>query len=170
MGRLQTVMLKIASDEVGIREEGGENHGPRILQYMRATWMPDESNKAGYPWCAAFVCWVVTEAVRALQLPKKDYVYQGADAYGWEKFARKKGWHVLTRDEQALPGDLVIFEFSHIGIVVQDLGPNHYFHTIEGNTNGDGEREGDGVYKKERERVSARGNPLVKCFIRLPGG
>lgn len=159
MSALQSAMIRIADSQVGVREEE-DNQGPTILEYMRATWMPEESNQKGYAWCAAFVCWVIKQAC-AETGTDEGIVYLGADAYGWEKWARQQGWEILARDAIALPGDLVIFEFSHIGIVYEDK--RDYLETIEGNTNGEGSREGDGVYRKEREKH------LVKCLVRLPG-
>jgi hypothetical protein len=54
----------------------------------------------------------------------------------------------VSRSMTLRPGDIVVFTFSHIGIVDQDLGDR--FTTIEGNTNRAGSREGDGVYCKNR--------------------
>jgi hypothetical protein len=47
-------------------------------------------------------------------------------------------------------GDIVVFTFSHIGIAVGDIGKDGIVQTVEGNTNSDGAREGDGVYRKRR--------------------
>lgn len=118
--------------------------------------------RKGMP-CAAFVCWVIKEA--AFNSGFADYDrYLGADAYGWEKWAAKKGMLLLPEDAPARAGDLVTFDFSHIGIVVKDadfVNMNDIIQTVEGNTNKAGEREGDGVWRKARRRE------LVKTFIRL---
>jgi len=161
MTRLTENIVSFAQSQVGVREAEENNTGPEILEYMRATWMPEESNLKGYPWCAAFVCWVVKKA--AIQSGFDDFErYLGADAYGWEKWAAKKGYQVLDESMPAEPGDLVTFDFSHIGIITKDNG--EYISTIEGNTNGKGDRDsesGDGVWEKSRRRE------LVKSFIRL---
>lgn len=47
-------------------------------------------------------------------------------------------------------GDVVIFTFSHIGIATGSPDAKGNVPTIEGNTNGAGSREGDGVYAKSR--------------------
>jgi hypothetical protein len=47
-------------------------------------------------------------------------------------------------------GDIVIFTFSHIGIATSAPDKKGNVETIEGNTNGAGSREGDGVYRKTR--------------------
>lgn len=156
--KLATKIVEVASLEVGVREAEVNNTGPEIVKYQRATWL----EPAAWPWCAAFCCWVLKEA--ATQLGRKDVALcPDASAYGWEKWARKKGWILLPETEPTLPGDFVTFDFSHIGIVIGDHGKS--IGTIEGNTNGKGERDsksGDGVWVKERERH------LVKTFIRIP--
>jgi hypothetical protein len=62
-------------------------------------------------------------------------------------------------------GDFVVFDFSHIGIVAADQKVvTDNLQTIEGNTNGKGERDsvaGDGVWQKERAPQ------LTKSYIRL---
>lgn len=162
---LQLAMLRAAEAEVGVREQGGENKGPRIEDYMGATWMPKESVHKGFAWCAAFITWCAKQACAELGVDDR-WVYLGADAKGWEKHGRDHGWQLLNRNAKAFPGDLVTYDFvpdakaDHIGIVIQDRGEE--IETVEGNTNGDGGREGDGVYRKIRSKR------LVKCFIRLP--
>lgn len=162
---LQLALIAAARGEVGVREQGGENKGPRIEEYMGATWMPKESVHKGFPWCAAFITWNCKQACAALGI-NDDWVYLGADAKGWESHGAKRGWQLLDGNVQAFPGDLVTYDFrheghaDHIGIVVQDRGA--MIETVEGNTNDDGCREGDGVYRKFRSKH------LVRHYIRLP--
>jgi len=47
-------------------------------------------------------------------------------------------------------GDIVCFTFSHIGIALGSPDEAGNLLTCEGNTNAEGLREGDGVYKKTR--------------------
>jgi cell wall-associated NlpC family hydrolase len=60
---------------------------------------------------------------------------------------------------KAQAGDIVMYTFSHVGIVISDNGKT--IQTVEGNTNGEGSREGDGVYFKTRNKS------LVKRFVRI---
>ena len=84
----------------------------------------------GAYWCAAFVCWVFTEALgkkRAKELLKHyPYVYCPTLA------------GLFTRYSNPKVGDIVIFwkngEFAHTGIVIAVDGDK--FTTIEGNTGG----------------------------------
>jgi hypothetical protein len=62
----------------------------------------------------------------------------------------------------ARPGDIVVFDFSHVGIVESESGS--HIVTLEGNTNGRGDRDsesGDGVWRKTRSKSIARN------FIRI---
>ncbi len=164
MARLQDLIVEIAKSEVGVREEGGNNQGEDIVKYMKTTWMPEDMIQLGFPWCSAFVTWVCMQARERLGLTWRDLdLYIGAKAYDWETWARDHGWAVYSEDATAYPGDLVTFDFSHIGIVIEGTGDT--ITTVEGNTNGKGERDsetGDGVWIKERKRS------LVKSFVRLP--
>jgi hypothetical protein len=64
-----------------------------------------------------------------------------------------------------LAGDLAIFDFSHIGVVIRDQSKGStQIVTVEGNTNGKGERDstsGDGVWRKIRP------TRLVRSYIRI---
>jgi len=85
-------------------------------------------------------------------------------AYGfvtWAK-ARTRTTSIYTDQDAAQPGDIVTFDFSHVGIVLEDDGKN--LVTVEGNTNFSGTRDsenGDGVWRKIRPKSLARN------FIRI---
>jgi len=51
-------LLAIAQAEVGVREVGGNNCGARVRDYQRATELRPLGD---WPWCAAFVSWVIRE-------------------------------------------------------------------------------------------------------------
>jgi hypothetical protein len=159
-------LVAIAAAEVGVREVGSNNSGPRVREYQKATWL----EPAAWPWCAAFVCWTLREWLRdpavvaVLGVAKPDaWRCKDASAFGWEKWARVKGLTVLPETAKARAGDIVIFDFSHIGIVELDQ-VGRVICTIEGNTNGAGARDsesGDGVWRKTRAQS------LVKSYVRL---
>lgn len=151
-------LVQIALAEVGTREEGGNNCGKDIREYQAATWL----EPGPWPWCAAFVAWCIKEWLKGN--PDMSITRcMDASAFGWEKWAKKQGLQILPETAKAKAGDLVIFDFSHIGIVVADQIGNT-IRTCEGNTNGKGERDsasGDGVWLKTRAQS------LTKCYIRL---
>lgn len=166
-------LIAIAEKEVGTREEGGNNQGDRIEVYQQATWLP----VGPWPWCAAFTAWCLGEWVQSQvvrdaigfrdESHAEGWRCKDASAFGWEKWARKKHLLVLPETERAKAGDFVIFDFSHIGLVVEDqaVGGAGKIHTIEGNTNGRGDRDsesGDGVWRKQRHWS------LIKSLVRVP--
>lgn len=169
------ILLKIAQEEVGTREGPIQNTGKRVVEYQGATWL----QPGAWPWCAAFTCWLMREWVEEEAVRKaiefrarlakplspvqiEKVRCRDASAFGWEKWAKSLGVAVLSEDNLAKAGDFVVFDFSHIGLVVKDQTKiTDDIHTIEGNTNKKGEREGDGVWEKTR-------NPsLTKCYIRI---
>jgi hypothetical protein len=163
-------LLEIATHEVGTHEIGGNNRGPRIVEYQSASWL----KPAPWPWCAAFICWILREWLKSPEVLAKLSLRNNKEAENWrpqtvgafdfERWAKEKGLAVLNKKSLAKAGDLVVFEFSHIGIVVKDQISPESIECIEGNTNGSGQRDsnaGDGVWRKRR---SAK---LVRSFIRL---
>ena len=51
-------LIQTALAEVGVKEVGSSNRGPRVDQYQRATWLEEKDWGA---WCASFVCWTIRE-------------------------------------------------------------------------------------------------------------
>ncbi|CAB4163608.1 CHAP domain containing protein [uncultured Caudovirales phage] len=144
-------LIEKATAEIGVREER-PNGGKRVDQYQAASWL---APKHWGPWCATFVCWVIREVMKDLGM--KDTATfsrpQTAAAFGFERWSRAQGSETWTknnpgRDIEA--GDIIIFGFSHIGFATSAPDRNGNFQTVEGNTNGEGSREGDGVYAKRR--------------------
>ncbi|MEF7613415.1 hypothetical protein V4F39_05775 [Aquincola sp. MAHUQ-54] len=170
-------LIDLAHHEVGVREGVVNNTGARIEEYQGATWL----QPGAWPWCAAFTCWLMREVLEdeaARQslagFMKRDSISfaqaeklrcRDASAFGWEKWARAAGVQVLDERQLARRGDFIVFDFSHIGVVVDDQrSPGDLVQTIEGNTNGKGERDstsGDGVWRK------ARAPSLTRSYIRI---
>lgn len=164
---LRQKLIEIARKEIGTTEIGTSNTGPRVKQYQAATSL----DGTGWPWCAAFVCWCVQQWLKdgdvraALKLTSQAAVNawrpKTAAAYGFHEWAADRSLLVMddSPDNVLHTGDLVTYDFSHIGIVVTDEGP--LIHTIEGNTDGGGGRDGGGVWAKTRQRS------LARKFIRM---
>lgn len=162
-------LVEIAERELG-KKETRNNVGKDVRKYQAATNL----DPGAWPWCAAFCAWTIERwlddpaNVRWLALksttPAK-WRPKTALAYGFIKWAqaRPATCTVLPDTAEPQPGDLVCYDFSHIGIVKESRGDK--FVAIEGNTNGAGSRDGDGVYLKTRPRK------LARCFIRIrPSG
>ena len=48
----RSLIVQVASGELGVREASGQNDGERVEQYLAYTGLGK-----GYAWCAAFVSW-----------------------------------------------------------------------------------------------------------------
>ena len=162
-------LIAIASAEVGVREEGGNNRGERIREYQSAT----DLNPGAWPWCAAYVDWCIREwlsipqVVIWLNLQRRtpeEWRPKTALAYGLKSWAlqRPSTTKVYNDTHKAQLGDIVTFDFSHVGFVIEDTGKEVV--TWEGNTGQKGLRDsetGDGVWRKVRKKS------LVKDLIRI---
>ena len=158
------ILVEIARKEVGVRENS-RNQGAGIAKYWE-----DTTYKAGYknrePYCAAFVCWVVSEAVRRGHTFARPTSAAVRYLVSWAK-KLTNGTVVFRPASNYSPqaGDLIFWAFggnapNHIGIVAGNAGTGK-LTTIEANTNFAGSREGDGVYERTRTISGAAG------FIRL---
>ena len=149
---MKSQIVPVAELFVGwVRETTGKNDGPWVEAIQRTT-----GNKKGDPWCASFVNWVLDIAYRDMNpLPAT------ASCDVLLEFARKN--QLLTSTPQ--PGDVFLVmktknDAIHTGIVTEVRADT--IRTIEGNTNREGAREGNGVWARERARAGL-------LFIRVPG-
>jgi hypothetical protein len=163
-------LIDIAARDV-CKLEVTRNQAPWIKPY----W-PDTDYPVGYakraPYCAAAcVHWLATwgrELAAAGELRKtvgmslsqfERWRCKSAGAWRWLEWADKRGVLVLSVDVVPLPGDFMVFEMSHIGLV--DKAAGQRVQTIEANTGSAGGRDGDGCWGKDRERS------LARAFIRI---
>jgi len=145
-------IVRIAKAEVGVREIRDTNCGEIVNEYKAATWL---NPKKGWPWCAAFVCWVIREALKSSGVKetktfKRPRTASAWDFENWSIDQDSTTWMRKPHDGDILPGDIVIFKFSHIGIAVSSPNQDGNVITVEGNTDDAGSREGGGVYLKTR--------------------
>lgn len=150
--KLAAKIVELARLEIGVEEVSGSNCGPRVNQYKGATNLPPAES---WPWCAAFVCWLVRESLQVTGVKESGTFKRPrtASAWGFEAWSLAQDSTTQTRkphrgDIQA--GDIVIFKFSHIGIAESAPDKNGNLTTIEGNTDGAGSREGGAVLRKKR--------------------
>lgn len=162
-------IARIALSQDGVREEGGNNCGPKIVEYQAATWL----KPAPWPWCAAFVDWCIREWIRGLD--PRDPLFAGKTPEAWrpltagaldlENWGKSRGLKILGRNADVEAGDIVTFDMGHCGIVTASrVRTAATILTVEGNTGPEGKRDaasGDGVFQKKRPRT------LVHSFIRL---
>jgi hypothetical protein len=149
-----------AESKVGVRESGGPNKGSALKDFFESdSYEPNGKGGQddGYAWCAAFVCWCVKTAVAGRPITFKRPTTPAAFGFEAWSLAQDDSTHTLKPAGRDIKrGDIVIFNFSHIGIAVGAPDVNGNFSTVEGNTNKDGSREGDGVYRKMRNVSQVR--------------
>jgi hypothetical protein len=155
---LVSEIVRIAKAEVGVREIRDTNCGEMVNEYKAATWL---NPKKGWPWCAAFVCWVIREALKSSGVKetktfKRPRTASAWDFENWSIDQDSTTWMRKPHDGDILPGDIVIFKFSHIGIAVSSPNKNGNVIVVEGNTDSAGSREGGGVYLKTRSLSKIR--------------
>lgn len=160
MTPLAEKIVELASKEIGTEEIDGTNCGPRVNEYKAATWLPHDKP---WPWCAAFVCWLVREALKATGIKETPTFKRPRTAGAWdlENWSRAQDKTTHTRKPHSgdiQPGDILTFTFSHTGIAISAPDSNGYVMTIEGNTDAAGSREGGGVFEKRRHvsKIRAR--------------
>lgn len=154
-------VLSISQSQVGVREAGGNNRGLEVEGYLASVGLPP-----GQPWCAAFVCWVLRQA----GVPERPST---GDTWALEAWGRER--KILQSAPRA--GDIFLLldgasRPMHTGFVIDGAGDR--VGTIEGNTGGRSDTDGDGVHAKNRP-VSAcryvrwadlqRNRPAVKVLV-----
>lgn len=166
----QQTVKKVYDSQIGIREQG-INSGPQVEDYLRYVNL-----KQGQPWCAAFICWVFGQA--GIKNPRSGW---SPDLFPLSKVIWSKAYTYSSKQTKAgrqpdnnemispRTGDIFGIFFpeknriAHAGFVDQWDGT--WLITVEGNTNIDGSREGDGVYKKRR---AVKTISRVARYIGLP--
>lgn len=138
-------VIAAAKAEVGYRE--GKTNGRNNNRQKFSKNVPGLEWSDGQPWCATFVAWCARKAGAADLYP----VTASCDVAG--KWFKDRGrWSAYPAvGAQAFFG--FPHDLNHTGIVYKFDA--NYIWTIEGNTNSNGSREGDGVYLKKRARRSA---------------
>src|SRR4051794_4096561 len=117
-------IVNAARREIGQAEQPpGSNNSPRIAMYRQAT-----AGSGVGPWCAYFASW----AARQAGVPLGDHG-QGfggvSDVWAWAQRSGK----ALPAGSKPAPGDLIVWNGRHIGIV-ESVEGNGKIHTIEGNS------------------------------------
>lgn len=151
MNPLATTTLQKAISQLGVEElPRGSNAGASVEKYLKSVGLGK-----GYSWCMAFVYWCTKESATQLGLLNPLSKTAGVlDMFNKE---------VDLRVKVPQTGDIFIMEFGHgnghTGIVEKVVGTT--LHTIEGNTNDEGSREGYEVCRRTREIKT------IKGFLRL---
>lgn len=140
--------LKVAVSQVGKQEDPkGSNWGHPVRDYLASVGISFPAS-----WCMAFVYWCFDQASQA-SYTGNPLTRTGGVLHAWDL----GGSHRLLINP--MPGDIAIFDhghgLGHTGIVESSDDIN--IHTIEGNTNDTGSREGFEVIRKIRRRDTVKG-------------
>ncbi len=134
-------------------EVGGQNKGPWVRLYMQGNEGSD------WPWCAGFVSFVLKQACKGLNVSppiKTSFSCDSLAATAKDRGLFLKESDAMQKDAIA-PGSLFLVrrtstDWVHTGVVLS--AESNIFHTIEGNTNDDGDREGYEVCRRIRNYES----------------
>lgn len=127
---LPEMVVKVAVEQIGKGEEGGNNLGP----FMRQISI---DGKEGYMWCSLFSTYCYEEACRRLDLPMP---FERSSSS--KKAVKNMGavGSLFTNPKLAMPGDFITWHRGlgitfkgHIGIV-EFVDADGLVHTVEGNT------------------------------------
>ena len=138
----RAAVIEIVRSQIGVRELTGNNDGVQVQAYLATVGL-----KGNHAWCAAFVNWNYEKC--GIKTPKSGWVPN------W--FMQNRLVYKLGKIIKRLPmmGDVFGIYFAskkrlaHIGFI-ESWTEGQYATCIEGNTNGAGSREGNGVYRKYR--------------------
>lgn len=151
MTNLAITTLATAKTQIGVQEiPKGSNAGPEVEIYLKSVGLGK-----GHSWCMAFVYWCVLQA--SLKEKTVNPLFKTAGVL--HQFNKSQKLVVLKPQ----PGDIFIMDFGkglgHTGIVEKVVGS--IIHTIEGNSNNKGSREGYEVCQRKRKTNT------IKAYLRL---
>lgn len=146
MALLGKSALKVATTQIGKCENPlGSNWGTPVKDYLASVGINFPAS-----WCMAFVYWCFEQANKGIN----PLIKTGGVLNHWNK--ADKSYRVVGEPQS---GDIFIMDFGkglgHTGIVESVDGK--YVHTIEGNSNSDGSREGIKVVRHIRLISSFKG-------------
>lgn len=155
MSELSNKALQVAISQIGQKENPlGSNWGHPVQDYLASVGIGFAAS-----WCMAFVFWCYDQDAKNTGSPANPLFKTG----GVLKQYQMRQDNIVKGIPQA--GDITIMEFhsgeGHTGIVESVDTLNNIIHTIEGNTNNNGSREGVDVERKSRPINT------IKAFLRF---
>jgi hypothetical protein len=162
----QEMLAEVAAPYVGATEAAGNRMGDdaRMREIFQADDLANKDGSTdGYAWCCAFVSVCVQRMLAMSPMYPGVRAPRVASVHLFRtRWAPDQDCLIFAPSSPHVPhkGDIVVYTFSHIGIV-EGTGSGS-LQTIEGNTNEQGSREGTTCRRKQRALAE------VRCFIRLP--
>ena len=154
---LRNEALQVAITQIGKQENPkGSNWGDDVSVYLKSVGINFPAS-----WCMAFVYWCFEKAAEELGVSNPMVKTGGVLA----QYNASKKLYLVKGVPKA--GDVFIMDFGHglghTGIIEIYDDSMEQMHTIEGNTNNDGSRNGFEVERKIRNVNSS----LIKGFLRF---
>jgi hypothetical protein len=158
--------IEVAKKYLDQRENEGNKFDDNTLL---GKMLHEAGQKDGEAWCCYFMEGVFCEA-----FPEKNAelrkLFSASAVATFDNFKKDDATKCHDRPK---PGDLVIFQKYEEGkptwkghaAVVTDVNQDGSFHTIEGNTNGAGSREGDRVAIKLRRNIKTDNGLNIYGFV-----
>ena len=147
MNHIQKAILQIGVEEIPRGSNWGPDKTKGVPMYLHSVGIDFPAS-----WCMSFVYWCVREV-----MPVNPLVKTGGVLRQWNEIKPE------YKHKTPLAGDIFIMDhghgLGHTGFIESVEGVN--IHTIEGNTNDTGSREGYEVCRRVRKISSCKG------FIRL---
>lgn len=156
MPSLQETAVAIAVSQLGVHEQGGNNRGPEVDQYLAAVGLDP-----GFSWCAAWVFWVFRQAAQQLGLVNPCPRTAGA----------VRLWTLtepICRDLVPAPGAIYVLDHGggkgHAGII-ESIDDEGTITECSGNTNAAGSREGNAVARHTGAPATVHGGTLLGYLL-----
>lgn len=150
MATISELAVQTAITQLGQQEHPkGSNWGHPVQDYLHSVGLNFPAS-----WCMAFLYWCFDHAAEQLSITNPLTKTAGVLA-AWN--SQNAAAHRISMAATPLPGDIFIMNLGH-GMghtgIVESVAPDGTLHTIEGNTNDTGSREGFEVERKVRHKTS----------------
>lgn len=134
------------TSQIGVKETLGKNDSHEIRAYLKVTGFDQP-----VAWCAAFVSYCFTE--NGISNPKSAW---SPSWFPPDRVIYSKGQPLKVKPLKADVFGVYyanMKRIAHVGFI-DNWPQGDYAITVEGNTNDNGSREGDGVYRKRRLKAN----------------
>ena len=157
---LAAAAVQYAIGEIGVTEDAARTNKGEAKKYQDAVGLPKNE---GYAWCMAFVYWCYMRACMQYKVSNPVVKTAGVmECYRLTPYLKKTVEQIRANPKLLAPGDQFIMKIGtaglgHTGIIEKVVvnGANITLHTIEGNTNDEGSRDGYEVCRRQRKLTDA---------------
>jgi len=146
-------ILEVAISQIGVQEDAAHTNHGEAVKYQIAAGLP---KGGGFPWCQSLVYWCGLQAYAdANPIPRTGGVLDCLNK------AKEDGYTIILKAD-ATPDNIpagaqFILDLGkgegHTGIV-ESVDPDGRLHTIEGNSNTDGSRDGYEVCRQTKRHIT----------------